>query len=145
MLWYNLLYFWGYLKQPLGSGLSIPFLIGAEIKFGVNSNYCTDDLLSAFKKMDCEYVIAIRDCHNIGELVCCLEEHTVEESKYFRKRFGSLVLISEYFNEVNSFSQLLQLIEEDYMPLINQGKYSVSAGKWEAFSKEDISIIEKFS
>lgn len=142
MQWFNLLYFWGYLKQPLGSGLSIPFLVGAELQFGANDNFSTDDLILAFIEMDSEYVIAIRDCNDIGELVCCLEEHTSEESKYYKKRFGSLVLISPYFNEIKSLDQLLWQIDKDYMPLIEQRKFSISKGNWNAFSKKDVAMIE---
>ena len=141
MLWYKILYYWGFLKKPLGSGLSIPFLVGAEIQYGINSNFSTDDLLLQFSKMNSKYAISIRYCDTIGELVCCLEEFAEEETKSHQKRFGNLVLIADYFNQTKTLDHVLLLVEKDFMPLIKKEKYSVSYGKWSSFSQNDVSMI----
>ncbi|MBU2973110.1 hypothetical protein [Zobellia sp. B3R18] len=142
MLWFSLLDYWGFKKEPQGSGLSIPFLVGAELQFGDNCEFSIENLLSEFIDIVSEYVIAIRFCDTIGELVCCLEKHTVQEKNYYRTRFGNLVLISDYFDEVKTPNQASLLLHKKYIQEIEHGKYSLESGYWRPFSQEDICMIK---
>nr|WP_042296372.1 hypothetical protein [Nonlabens ulvanivorans] len=87
-LWYKVLYFWCYTKQPIGSGLTIPFLIGVEKEFGRGEDYKIDDLLSEFHSIEGgDFSITIRNCQNINMDVCCLDK-LIEQEKTCYQNFA---------------------------------------------------------
>lgn len=143
MLWYKLLYYWCFNKTPVGSGLTVPFLVGAERECGEAKDFNIDDLFSEFKSLDNDYVVSVRFCNNIGALVCCLDIFEEKEKEYY-KGFGSLFLDDEYFIHLDVFNDVIAFFRNDYLTIINRKKYSISNGEWTNFSKREIKLIEKF-
>ncbi|CAA0183006.1 hypothetical protein [Tenacibaculum maritimum] len=141
--WYKLLYYWCFEKIPLGSGLTVPFLIGFEREYGTNVNFSTDDLLKEFKNLDNGYIISIRYCDNIGAYVCCLDEkYFVSESKYFRS-FGSLFFNKADYSEKADFDDILKDFRDRYMGIISDKGYSYNEGGWTKFNKDDLNVFNK--
>ena len=140
-MWYTILYHWCYNRIPLGSGLTVPFLIGFEREYGGNSNYSTDDLLKEFKNLDNGYIISIRYCDDIGAYVCCLDEkYLVIERKYY-KSFDSLFFNKKEYATEAVFDDVLTNFRDRYMDIIKDKGYSYNMGEWTNFTKEDMNLF----
>lgn len=138
--WFKVLYYWCYEKTPVGSGLTIPFLIGVERNFGRGKGFDASDLIYEFASLSSEHSIIIEDCNDIGNEVCRLEILEIQEKEYYRKSFGSLYLPSAEYKDIQSLDELRIMFSRDYQ--INDKEYSINRGQWGDFNSEDLEIIE---
>ena len=142
-IWYKLLYYWSYSKKPIGSGLTIPFLIGAINDYSDPIDVCSiRKLIQDFADINLNnYQVSIRFCTTIGTLVCCLE-NLIEEELIGAKKIGNLYLMADSLNYV-SINELVEYLENKFNDYITNANYSISNGKWNKFSKTDKETIEK--
>ncbi len=137
--WYKVLYYWCYQKTPLGSGLTIPFLIGVEREFGRGENFNVSDLIDEFISISAEFSLVIGNCDEIGTEVCSLEILNTQEKEYL-KSFGSLYLTSSDYRDIEELDELKDEFKKDYQ--IIDKEYSITNGQWSDFSIDDMEIIE---
>jgi len=134
--WFKALNHWCYQKTPIGSGLTIPFLVGVEKRLGRGENFKTSILLDEFTNLN-DYVITIRYCDYIGMDVCELDEiNEYEQSSY--KNYGSLFLAVSDYDEINNLSDLKKVIAEEYSDHIKNYKFSLNDGVWSDFTEGDL-------
>jgi len=143
-LWFRLLHYWSYKRIPIGSGLTIPFLVGAERMFLDHANpFSIRNLIEEFvNSYEVGYDISIRQCNNIGTLVCCLEE-LEEDEKMYAENIGNLFLFANELIELTTINTLSEYLEKRFNGFINNNEYSSMAGKWMVFSQDDINTIKK--
>jgi hypothetical protein len=138
--WYSLLFYWCFTKVPIGSGLTIPFLIGAETINGNRHNPITiNQLLNEFQRLPVGYSISIRRCSMIGELVCSLDHGDSENEHY--PSFGSLVITDFTLAPTKDYATILIKLHDLYSSNINSECFSKHHGKWQHFTDEDYEII----
>ncbi|WP_405382320.1 hypothetical protein [Maribacter sp. LLG6340-A2] len=141
-LWFKILYYWCFKKNPIGSGLTIPFLIGVEKEFGRGQNFETNDLLNEFYLIQVIYSITIRNCQNINMIVCCLDILNNQEKEYY-KNFGSIYLEVNDYNDLKTFEDFKLKVKSEYIDYIQQNNYSINNGIWGGFTDIDLKTIEK--
>lgn len=141
-IWCKLLYYWSYRKVPVGSGLTIPFLIGAINDYSDPIDVCTiRKLILDFADIKLNnYHVSIRFCTTIGTLVCCLEKLNKEEL-IGAKKIGNLYLMEDSLNYVN-INEIVEYLENKFNDYITNATYSINNGKWNKFSKTDKETIE---
>lgn len=138
--WYNVLHYWCFRKDPIGSGLSIPFLIGVEREFGRGEDYHIEDLISELNSINSELSITIRYCSNIDMDVCCLDELTNQEKKYY-KSIDSIFLAVDDYDELKTFKEFQSVVKSEYLDYVERGNYSINNGKWSGFTDDDLLLI----
>ncbi len=143
ILWYRLLYFWSYKKIPIGSGLTIPFLFGAEKTFGGREEcFNLIMLIEEFIEFDLErFNLTFRKCGNIGTLVCSLEELTDIEKRFSRK-FGNLYIFSDRLKNIHTTELLIKYLSSQFSKFIDFEYYSIDSGKWSKFSTMEVEMIK---
>ncbi|WP_452230024.1 hypothetical protein [Lacinutrix sp. MEBiC02404] len=139
-LWYKVLYYWCFTKNPIGSGLTIPFLIGVEKKFGRGEDYEIDDLLTEFHSIEGDFSITISNCQNINIDVCCLDILNEQEKGYYQN-FGSIYLEVNHYKESKTFNDFKLIVISEYIYFIEQNNYSVNNGLWSNFTDADLKLI----
>lgn len=111
--WYKVLNYWCNIKTPLGSGLTIPYLIGIEREYGRGLDFGIPELLTEFNSLEeDDFVISIRKCQNINMDVCCLDKLKDEEKAYY-KRFESLYLVVGRYDDFISFKKFQKVVESE--------------------------------
>lgn len=139
-LWYTILHYWCNTKQPNGSGLSIPFLIGLEKEFGRGKNYEIKNLLTEFHSIQGTYSITIRNCTNINMDVCCLDILNEQERAYYQN-FGSIYLEVNDYIESKTFNDFILTVKSEYIGYVDQKHYSINNGLWSYFIDADLKMI----
>ncbi|MGJ8743264.1 hypothetical protein [Polaribacter sp.] len=139
-IWYKVLYYWCVTKEPVGSGLTIPFLIGVEKEFGRGEDYKIHDLLSEFHSIEGDYSITIRNCQNINMDVCCLDILNSQEKEYF-ENFGSIFLQVDDYSDLDSFDDFKKAVSSEYIHYIREGNYSINNAQWSGFTDFDLDLI----
>ena len=142
--WFKLLYYWSYLRVPNGSGLTIPFLIGAERKSSNHNDHFSirnliDELVHSH---EIRYEISIRQCNTIGTLVCSLDE-LVDDEKSDAMNIGNLYLFANELSELSTVEALSEYLAINFDEFIEKDQYSIERGKWTHFSIDDMIIIQK--
>lgn len=140
--WYKALNYWCNIKSPLGSGLTIPFLIGVEKVFGRGEDFDIDTLLDEFRAIGGGSSITIRFCDYIGMDVCSLDILNNEEQLNYTN-FDSLFLMVNDYDDVNSFEGLKKVIEDEYSSNIQQNHFSINNGVWNDFLESDLKWLSK--
>lgn len=140
-LWYKILHYWCYTKQPNGSGLTIPFLIGVEKEFGRGETYEIDDLLNEFHSIESNFSITIRNCQNINMDVCCLDTLNEQEKTYYQN-FGSIYLEVNDYKESKNFKDFKLIVIPEYSYYIEQNNYSINNGLWSDFTEADLELFK---
>ena len=139
-LWYCLLYYWCYKKVPICSGLTLPFLVGAENESGIRQDQFTiSELLTEFKELSNGYTVSLRRCSMINEIVCSLDDNNFEQAHYLA--FQSLTIEDTSLSQINEFQLIAKQLEEDYSGRINDGNFSKHLGHWQSFTQEDKQTI----
>ena len=142
-VWYRLLYYWCYEKVPVGSGLTIPFLVGAELFANEQQRKLSiPELISEFRFHKSNKVISIRYCLNIGEYIVSLDEMCENEKSHFL-HFGNFYIVEEKLATLNDYQNILDVLENRYLDMISHGKFSKDYGKWKSFSDTDVHTINR--
>jgi len=140
-LWYNLLDYWCSTKVPPGSGLTIPFLIGAQANDEdypeITSIKAMLEELETFGK-----TTLIHFCNNIGEYVCCLTDLTDEEKKSY-VGFGNLFLADDKLSSMSSLTQVCRYFESLYTEPMLVNRYSKNHGQWTEFTESDHELVSR--
>lgn len=138
--WFRYLDFWCNQKVPIGSGLSIPFLIGIELIS--NKDYDIETFLFELKKTKInQQVICLRYCPNINEIVCCLDTMENSEKKFYNN-FDNLYYSITEFNDTNDFKIFKSMLIEKYKEIIENQLFSKENGNWISFSEKKIEEIK---
>ena len=140
--WYRALNFWCNIKTPLGSGLTIPFLIGVEKKYGRGDDFGIYALLEEFTSLENDFFVSIRFCDYIGMDVCSLDILDNQEERNY-KNFGSLILIVDDYNHIHKIENLKELIKNEYSTYIENNNFSLNQGTWSDFSSNDLVWLNK--
>jgi hypothetical protein len=136
-LWYKVLNYWCNIRTPIGSGLTIPFLVGVEKKYGRGDDFNTNLLLDEFNTIDTEQSVIVSYCNNIGMDVCSLEELSKLEKNYYKKLETLFLGVGEY-KDLESFEEFKKVIYDEYLIYIEEEKYSINNGKWTDFTQIDL-------
>lgn len=137
----SLLYYWCYKKTPNGSGLTIPFLIGAN-HFLTGNKPQVINLLSDLANNNHNFNIVLERCGNVNEYVLKLYNTNDSFGLNFYSNFNRL-----YFND-NSLTNCKNLEEvSDYFQILysdclNNDKFSKVYGNWVEFDPNDIYLIK---
>jgi hypothetical protein len=143
-LWYTLLRFWCLKQIPLGHGLTIPFLLGAEKYFGgreLSISQLFDEMIN-YPRIEGQF-FTIKYCDQIDEIIIGIDELTDLELKYYRDLKGIILLHDD--QEFQNHEDLLKYLTKKYFPTITSNEFSKTQGKWSEFHDDDIAWIKKFA
>lgn len=122
-------------------GLSFPFLVGAERLMTGREDFNISMLLEELKQSDSEYILSF--CNDLDEYIVGVHK---KEYPYVGQleRFGGLLINTNTLDELLSFEQLDNFINELYSSYVAENNFSknVDSGQWQYFSVEDVDIIE---
>ena len=136
--WFVILDYWCNKKTPLGSGLTIPFLIGV-INLADGKLINTSDFFKLlFDKKD--EIFSIRKCNDIGEYIVQLnDKNDLPSLKYYNKFKNIYSTEKELLTENGEFQIKLEKI---YSELIENKTFSKNNGNWNKLNDNDIKWIK---
>ena len=136
MAWENLIENW--CNNQGRYGLTIPFLVGTE---QLNRDITISSLLQEIADSDLNYFIS--GCADLNEYVIGLQKVEYAYLGSLRK-LGALVLNDNDFDDVENLNELIQMMENEYQNLINNGCFSKNydSGEWSGFDNDDLAFIE---
>lgn len=138
--WFKYLDYWCNRKVPIGSGLSIPFLIGIELM--TNEDYDIKKFLSEIKNIKIDHqVICLRYCKYINEIVCCLDCMSENELKYYNN-FDNIYFSLTDFNNIKDYQKFENEFIEKYSDIIKNKYFSKENGNWIPFTANVINEIK---
>lgn len=138
-IWFNVLDFWCNKRVPIGSGLTIPFLIGSD--FLINGELKSVSVfLNELQSLDNE-IFSIRNCNVIGEYVIQLNDSSDYSLNYFPKT-KNLVITDENLIELYKSDKMIDFLTEKYSECLEKNLFSINYGKWEKINKTDLVMIK---
>lgn len=140
---HKLLNYWCNEKVPNGSGLTIPFLIGAKKYLGQSSI----NILSLFQEFisnDFKNYYSLEMCDLINEYVIKWNDERDLISLKPYTNFGKLYIIDERLGQQN-INQLSDYFEALYMEKLSFELYSKEHGLWKMFDLLEKKMIEENS
>lgn len=139
-LWRNLIYLWCETKGKYG--LTLPFLIGAERKFGRGEDFDMDELFKELQLAPQPYFIS--RCDDLEEFIIGLPKREYSFLGSLQ-RYGSLYINTPFLEDMESISKIQEQLTLIYQKHIEAEKYSKNIGydEWGYFDEYDeISIRE---
>ena len=142
-LWFRLLFYWCYEKTPIGSGLTIPYLIGSE-KHINNETISIEELLIEFSKNETNYFVSIELCANINEYVIKLNDtEDLIQLKHY-PRFGNFFIQDEKLGKLVNINKISNYLQNIYYVNIKDDKFSKIDGEFIKFTIDDLEMINQF-
>lgn len=148
--WYNLLDYW--VNNQENSGLTLPFLIGAQSRFikeftpnNFNIKELIDSIVTAPIYTHC---VTLKFCRTIEAYILGLVNRIELDTPYFVNHQGipTLAIIEGAFKADSTIEEITTFLESLYLPIIFAGHYSrqrSAFGGWSTFTEEDIEQIKK--
>lgn len=144
--WLTLISYW--VKNKNRTGLTIPFIIGAQAYFEVNPVHRTvADLLTSIKNSNINETIVLNNCGNVSEFVLGIDNHPFSlsgiEFENDNHKNSSLKATTSTKLLGNDFNSICESLQKRYSQHINNGNYSKDNFEWKPFTDEDIKMINK--
>lgn len=146
--WFTLISYW--VKDQNNTGLTIPFVIGAQEYFEVNSGPKTvTDLITLVKNSNVDDTIILNNCPGVGEYVLAIEKgpYPMDGKGFKNESNGNIILKATISTRVlgKDFESICKSLEKKYGSHIQKGNYSKSKVdfEWQPFTDEDIKMINK--
>jgi hypothetical protein len=144
--WYKLLYYW--VNEKRGSGLTLPYLVGAIDYKNQNDSYnrSISQYIQEFLATETSSCVVIKHCPMINEIVFGLvdKEKQFSTGQYITPNFYiALSLLDKFQSE----QELVEYCNEKYSSLIANKTYSLNGTRWELFIDSDyymFDIVDSF-
>lgn len=122
-------------------GLTIPFIIGAEILLTNNYNFDIETLLQEIKNGEDIYFIS--NCNDLNEVVIGLKKNEYANLDSY-KNYGSLYINYNELEKFENFEDILRYLNDNYSTYIAENKFSkkYDSAEWGNFSEQDLKYIE---
>ena len=144
--WYQLISYW--VKDKKRTGLTIPFIIGAQQYFDSTSEPETvTELMELIKNSEIDETIILNNCPNVGEYVLGISKNAAylsgiefkneKNEKITLKATSSTKILGEDFNSI------CKSLEKKYKKPINEKNYSKVDFNWSPFTDGDIDMIDE--
>lgn len=132
-------------REKKGTGLTIPFLIGALRRRFENEDIDIAKLLSLFIEID--KTLVLKFCFNIREYIITTDNIFAQSLNYHRSvsSFNNFILIKDNgsLSGVESFENIVDVLNLDYEDSLEEQNYSVRINNHEKFiSKFDDDDLE---
>lgn len=146
--WFKLLDEW--VNTQENSGLSIPFLVGAEKVIFDDTKFDSDSIKKLFNSIitnaQQDYSVTLKYCNTISAYILGLEIRSSIKENFFEDENGTsvLVILNNTFAKNSSLVEIVEFLEGEYLEHILSGKYSrqnTAFGDWGAFSASDLKFI----
>lgn len=139
--WYVLINYW--CRHLNRTGLTIPFIIGAQDYFLEKRVYTIERLLEEIKDTMCSEKVVIRECSHLNEYVIGLDENVYPIADLY-KNFGEFCIADEELEKETDYSSLVNTLTNKYeKPVVEECfSKSVSLERWIKFNDEDIKMIK---
>jgi hypothetical protein len=140
---FKILHYWCFKKVPLGSGLTIPFLIGVDY---LNDRVIPDSTynkLTELNNTNLTSLISIHFCSNIQEYVVQLNDNSDKPSLAYYKKIGQIHVTGESLEIYTSLTELSSFFDLLYMEHIRKTHFSKNFGKWTVFNEDEIRMIKQ--
>lgn len=130
-------------KGYIQNGVTIPFLIGSNTVLNPSGKALTiTQLVNEFQIIHDPEKITIQKCGNIGEYVIGILDNETKMiiAKYKQnvyKNFKNFVIIDSSFDSYQDINQILKTLEDIYLKLLSEQKYSKNDGVWTGFTEID--------
>lgn len=136
--WYRILDYWCNRKTPLGSGLTIPYLIGIIYQIDCELITTNDFLELILTKED--KIFSIRKCDVIGEYVLQLNDENDLASLSYYTKFKNIYLTEQ--NLITKENKFEKHLDKKYTGLISRKTFSKNDGNWNKFNDDEIKWIK---
>jgi hypothetical protein len=140
--WYNFLYYWSFNRTEIGSGLTLPFLIGVEFLENKELPKSTLQLLNEIDNNDLNILFSIHYCPNIGEYILQLNEQQDIQSLAYYKKYNSLFIGDSVLNKKQGIFEISQFLDKKYMKYILNLEFSKDSGDWRKFNNNELQMIK---
>jgi len=140
--WYNFLYYWSFKRTEIGSGLTLPFLIGIDFLENKKLPQSTLQLLNEIDNNDLKKLFSIHYCVNIGEYILQLNEQQDIQSLAYYKKYNSLYIGDSILKKKNGIFEISQFFDKKYMKYILNLEFSKDSGNWRIFNDDEIQMIK---
>lgn len=142
LIWYDFLYYWTFKRTVIGSGLTIPFLIGVEYLEKEELPKSTLQLLNDIDNNKLNILFSIHYCPNIGEYILQLNEQEDIQSLTYYKKYNNLFIGDSILNKKNGMVEISQFFDKRYMKNIRKLEFSKESGIWRKMNSEEIKMIK---
>ena len=139
--WYKLLKE----KSKIGTGLTIPFLIGSQKILKFKNIITIKELLS--QMIDSENEIIIKYCFQAQEYICTINKNLAIGYYKSVTKHNNLTIIADnsFLVGVNEYEYIIETFELFYSKNIKEEKYSRIVNneieKWNSFEEKEIIFI----
>lgn len=144
--WYKLILFWKKINKK--TGLTIPFIIGAEMLVTPNQKLKNvTQLLGEIMNSSNENIIVLNFCNDINEYVLTLDDNPY---RLIKQEFKSpitnkITLKMTPSTEIlgTDFGSICESLEKRYSKQLQESTFSNTHFKWSPFSDGDKKMIEQ--
>lgn len=129
-------------KSRKGTGLTIPFIVGALALDNESRKLTISELLSTIVKND-ESEVMLRFCNEIREFILTVDPNFLLGKPYIKHlEFGKLLVVPERnLKGLDELKHIIISLEIDYEKYINEANYSKRNDDWLGFDKDDENFI----
>lgn len=129
-------------KSRKGTGLTIPFMVGALALNNESNKLTIGELLSIIVKNDKSEVM-LRFCNEIREFILTVSSNFILGKSYIKHlEFGNLLVVPERnLKGLDELEHIIISLEIDYDKYINASNYSKRNEDWFGFDQDDQNFI----
>ena len=130
-------------KSNIGTGLTIPFVIGVLKKDNQSNQLTISELLFDIVN-NAESEVMLRFCNEIGEFILTISPNFILAKRYIKHlKFDQLLVVPEKnLKGLSELDHMIASLEIDYAKYINEGNFSKRGEDWYEFDENDENFIK---
>ncbi len=133
-------------KQKKGTGLTLPFLIGAQEVLNSEKKLNIKELID--EMVNADIPVIIKHCHQTKEYIFTLNKELGLGYHKYEMDFGNLKIIADnnFLTSINEYEHIIDTLESCYLKTIQKKEFSrfINFEKegWRKFDKDDLDFIK---